>query len=221
MNAAVRKPKRAKRPDRPVYLRAQRVVIPETGEERMALLAETEWDAAALKSRGIKRNVVVRAILQRPRNGWMHKVAHVMGGLAKENIEGFERLEAHDALKQLQRESGICCEEHEIDATPVVKAVLASVLAAIEVFIGAPARKMVEEGMEDVTPSISTLRIKEALSIAYDSMDEIEFERLVFGICDYIRKTYDGIPPEALEEIIRKVEENRPEESAPIGSAAA
>lgn len=121
MNAAA---KRAKRPSKPIYLECRRVVLPETGEEVRAWVAATTWDAKAMKDRGYKAGQLVRAEFKRPRNTKFNGLAHVLGALISDHIEGYEGMESHEALKKMQRECGACCEEIDLDLGPlgIVKA---------------------------------------------------------------------------------------------------
>jgi hypothetical protein len=120
MAAAGASTKKPRKPDKPLYFEWQHVVLLETGERRLALVASTQWDQAACRARGFKAKQLVRAVLQRPRNPKFHALAHAMGTIAVNHCEGFEGMDAHDALKKLQRESGICCEEIEIDLGPAL-----------------------------------------------------------------------------------------------------
>lgn len=125
MAKAATSTKKARKPDKPVYFEWQHVAVLETGEKKLALVAATQWDQAALRARGYKAKQLVRATLKRPRNNVFHRLAHALGTIAVENCEGFEEMDAHDALKKLQRESGVCCEEIDFDLGPafgIVKA---------------------------------------------------------------------------------------------------
>lgn len=112
--AAARKIK-AKRARRPIYATIQRVAVLETGEERLAILASHPIDRALMKERGYKAGDEVRVEITKKRVEWQHRLIHKIGRLVVENVEGFEQLGSHDAIKRLQRESGVCCEEVEID----------------------------------------------------------------------------------------------------------
>lgn len=91
-------------------------------------------------------------------------------------------LDAHAALKQVQLESGICCEMVEMDATPVVKALL----DAAEAVLGAGARKV----LAAVLPEIRTISVKVAQSLAFDSMEEEDFAAFFKGITAWIGDHY-------------------------------
>lgn len=124
MNAVVTKrPRRPSKPKKPIYFRVEKVVRPSTGEEIGALVPLTEWDSVAMRSRKYRTNTEVRATLTKPRNGWMLRIAHALGKLAIDYIEGYEHHgeDHHGAVKQLQRESGVFCEEVEFDLGPFGK----------------------------------------------------------------------------------------------------
>lgn len=114
MTTALAKAK-AKRARRPVYGEFVKVAVLETGEERIAFIAAHPIDRRLLKERGWKKGDEVRAEFKRPRNVAFHRLAHAIGALLVDNVEGFETMDAHDAIKRVQRESGVCCEEVEID----------------------------------------------------------------------------------------------------------
>ncbi|MDH1009983.1 DUF1367 family protein [Pseudomonas nicosulfuronedens] len=115
------KPKKAKRAGRPVYLEFKRMVDPETGEERLALVADSGIDRFLLKERGYKRGDKVRAELKLPRNLKFHRLVHALGRMCVEQIEDFHGLLAHDAVKRLQRETGLCCDVQTIDLPGIGK----------------------------------------------------------------------------------------------------
>jgi len=83
------------------------------------------------------------------------------------NVEAFRDLDAHAALKQMLLESGICCETVEMDATPVVKALL----NVAEAVLGAGARKVLVAALRE----IRTIPVKVPQSLAFDSMEEEDF----------------------------------------------
>lgn len=110
---------RAKRARQPVYLTVKKLVDPDTGELVGALVPEHDVDARLLRERKFHTGRSVRAELKQPRVEWQHRLIHKIGHLVVDNVEGWEQLDAHDAVKRLQRESGTCCEEIEIDVPGV------------------------------------------------------------------------------------------------------
>jgi hypothetical protein len=201
---ALRKPRAAK-PQKPLYFQARKALLIDhkTGEvlpgEVSVLAPLTQWDTRAMRDRGYKVGQTVRGRIERPRNPKFNGLAHALGALIVDHVEGFEGKDAHDALKKVQGDAGICCEESTIDASPLIDALL----VAIDQALGAGARKIVEAVFEQ----IRTLTVKVPESIAFDSMPEERFSKLVLEVCQYVREHFHGVPPGELAEIIATVEE--------------
>lgn len=179
---AAQKKIRAKRARRPVYFIVCRLMDPETGELVGALRPSNEIDARLLKERRFHVGREVRAELKAPREAWKHRLIHKIGQLMVDNVEGWEQLGSHDAVKRLQLEANVCCETVEMVATPVV----AALLDAAEAVLGQGARKM----LAAVLPDIETIPVKHAQSLAFDEMEHDEFERLFSGITEHIGQRY-------------------------------
>ncbi|MEA9605732.1 hypothetical protein QY702_04520 [Xanthomonas campestris pv. plantaginis] len=173
---------RAKRAARPLYFEFVEVEVLATGERRLALVALHPIDRDLLKQRGYRRGQELRVEIKSPRDAWRHRLLHKIGQLMVENVEGWEGLDSHEAIKQLQREANVCCEQIDMDATPVV----AAVLAASDAAFGPGAAKLLRE----VLPRIETIPVTVARSLAFDSMDEDEFRRLFEGITRHIGSAY-------------------------------
>lgn len=105
----------AKRARRPIYMVVRKLVDPDTGESLGALVPAHDIDARLLRERNFHVGREVRAELKQPRVEWQHRLIHKIGTLMVDNVEGWEQLKSHDAVKRLQRESGVCCEEMEVD----------------------------------------------------------------------------------------------------------
>lgn len=105
----------AKAKRQPVYLRVVKLIDPATGNVVPALVPAGAADNSVLRDRGLKTGALVRADVTRPRNPEFHRLAHALGTLVRVNIDGFERYEAHGALKKLQQDSGHGCEETIIE----------------------------------------------------------------------------------------------------------
>lgn len=106
---------KAKRARRPIYLVVRKLVDPDTGELIGALVPANGIDQRLLRERKFHVNREVRAELKQSRNIAFHKLVHALGHLLVDNVEQFRHLNAHDAIKRLQQESGVCCEPMEID----------------------------------------------------------------------------------------------------------
>lgn len=100
--------KQAKR--QPIYLRTVKMIDPETGQFRPVMVPAGAADANALRERGVKTGQQLRADVTLPRNYEFHKLGHKLANLVRENIEGFEGLDAHQTLKKLQEEARVECD---------------------------------------------------------------------------------------------------------------
>lgn len=149
---------KAKRARRPIYATIARVAVLDTGEERLAILASHPIDRRLMKERGYRNGDEVRLEIKKPRNPKFHRLLHAIGGLMVDNVESFRDLDSHEAIKRLQRESGICCEPMEID-------------------LGA----------------LGKVSVNVPQSIAFDEMDQADFEHLFKGITQYVADNYAGV----------------------------
>lgn len=176
---------RAKRARRPIYATCMRLVEPSTGEELGAFVPVHDIDRRLAKQRGYRVGQEYRLEIKESRNAAFHRLAHAIGNLLVDNVEAFRDLDAHATLKQVQLDSGICCETVEMDATPVV----AALLDAAEAVLGKGARKV----LAGVLPEIRTIPVKHAQSLAFDSMEEAEFRLFFDGITAWIGEHYGQV----------------------------
>lgn len=189
----------AKRAKKPVYLTPCRLMDPETSEMVPALRPLHPADQRLMRERRYHVGQELRAILTQSRNVKFHRLSHAVGHLLVDHVDGFESLSAHEALKRVQIESGICCEVMVMQAGPVVTALL----DAAEVLLGAGARKI----LGAVLPGIKEIPVKVARSIAFDEMDESEFGEFFKGITDYIDANYSaGLTDDVKAEYLLMIE---------------
>ncbi len=99
----------------PVYLTLRKMIDPATGKERAAFVAASDADAAMLVERAFRLNTKVRAELKQPRNERFNRLVHGLGRVLAQNIDRFAGMQAHAAIKDLQAESGVCCDREEFD----------------------------------------------------------------------------------------------------------
>lgn len=104
-----------KRAGRPIYLEFKRMVDPESGEVRLALLADSGIDKFLLKERGYREGDKVRAELKQPRDTAKHRRVHRLGQLVAQNLDKFQGMDAHSVIKKLQGDAGVCCTEEFFD----------------------------------------------------------------------------------------------------------
>jgi hypothetical protein len=113
--------RRAKKASRPIYFQVRRLVDPATGEEVGALIPHHRIDQRLMRERSYRVGDELRADLKKPRNVKFHRLVHALGGLVVDQIEAFQGLGCHDAIKRLQRETGICCEVQTIELPGIGK----------------------------------------------------------------------------------------------------
>ena len=113
--------RRAKLRSRDIRMTVMRVVLPETGEVIGALVPDHDIDRRSMKERKLYVGKMVRATLREDRNPMFWRKAHVLGGWLANNVEMFEGLDLHTAVKRLQELSGIGCETVEYDIPNVGK----------------------------------------------------------------------------------------------------
>lgn len=92
---------RAKKRRERVYLRVSK------GQ----LLPADACSASQLRERGYKIGDVLLADLVKPRNPKFNRLVHRIGQLVVANIEAFAGLDAHTAIKRLQIEGKVACDE--------------------------------------------------------------------------------------------------------------
>ena len=68
----------------------------------------------ALRSMGMKIGDEVMADIKKPRNPQFFRLAHALGKLVLDNVDGFTG-NYHDVIKRLQREAKVECDESTIE----------------------------------------------------------------------------------------------------------
>lgn len=112
MTAAKLKAKRARRP---IYLVVRELLDPDTKERIGCLVPAHPVDRRLMRERKLVRGLEIRAELKQSRNPQFNRLVHAVGHLLVDNVDGFESLTSHDAIKRVQREAGVMCESMEID----------------------------------------------------------------------------------------------------------
>lgn len=172
---------KAKRARRPIYLTPVRI-IDVHGEEHAVFAPCHEIDRRLARERKFRIGQEYRADIKQSRAAWQHRLIHKIGQIMVDNVEGFEQLNSHDAIKRLQRESGVCCEEVDIDARPVIRAVL----ALVQTLVG----KRTFAKLAKMLPVIETVPVRQAESLAFDEMEQDRFQQLFDGITEHIGNRY-------------------------------
>lgn len=76
-----------------------------------ALVPADNYAASVLRQRGYHLGDLVAADVVKPRNPKFNRLVHKLGQLVVANIEAFRGMDAHRAIKRLQIEGRIACEE--------------------------------------------------------------------------------------------------------------
>lgn len=64
-----------------------------------------------LRARNLQTGQIVQAEIFKLRSKGFNRLAHRIGSLVSANIDAFQGMDAHKALKRLQIESGVACDE--------------------------------------------------------------------------------------------------------------
>jgi len=167
-----------------------------------ALVPSDGITAARMRERGYRIGETVLAALSKPRNPGYHRLAHALGAMAVEQLPGFERLDAHGALKRLQVESGVGCEELMVRSPRLWSRVIEQVESAM----GRPFARVLRESLNEAGAPEIPVRVPR--SLAFSSMDQSEFESTVRGIARHIAEAYW---PELDEDAVLEMAEIMPE----------
>ena len=74
-------------------------------------LPADNYAANQIKARGLKPGDVIKADITKLRNPKFNRLVHRIGQLVVANIEAFHGLDAHTAVKRLQIEGKVACDE--------------------------------------------------------------------------------------------------------------
>lgn len=103
----------------PVELVLRVMHDPVTGAPTAAFVAATDAARSMLRERGFRLNTRVFAYLTLPRNPRFFRLVHGLGQLLGQSLDRFAGKQSHDVIKDLQLESGVCCNRSVIDIPDV------------------------------------------------------------------------------------------------------
>ena len=107
--------KSRRRTVKPIYMVCRKLVNPETGEFVGALVPSSAVDSRLLRQKKVGLGKEFRVEIKKPRSARFHRLVHVLGMLMVDQVEAFTGVSSHEAIKRLQRETGICCEQQDIE----------------------------------------------------------------------------------------------------------
>lgn len=98
----------------PIELILRTLTDPATGKPVAAFVAASDADRSMLRERGFRLNTRVLAFLSLPRNPRFNRLVHGLGKILGQNLDRFTGKQSHDVIKELQLESGVCCDRTEV-----------------------------------------------------------------------------------------------------------
>lgn len=120
-----------------------------------ALVPADRWAEEELSRKCIKDGDLVGVDISKLRSPGFNRLVHKIGALCVLNIEDFKYTDAHGAIKRLQLEGNVACEETAIHL-----------------------------------PGFGMAFHRVPLSIAFDSMDETEYQEAAKALCSFIAEKY-------------------------------
>lgn len=88
----------------------RKLVDPSTGEEVGALVPMDGIQHRLMRERKFRVGQRLRAELKQERDYPKHKLMHKIGGLLVDNVDGYEHMDCHEAIKDVQAKAGVCCD---------------------------------------------------------------------------------------------------------------
>ncbi len=92
--------------------------------EKGALVPADRYSQGKLRERGYCKGDVLSATLKKVNNPAFNRLHHRIGQLCVQNIEAFQGMDAHKALKKIQWEANIACEEMPVLVDGKIAAVM-------------------------------------------------------------------------------------------------
>lgn len=143
-------------------------------------------DADRLKPLHHREGDLVFADFRKPRNPGFHRLAHAIGKLAVDNIDGFGHLTPHEAIKRLQIESVVGCETVMVN----MNSIWHEVLTWISTNLGPSFASILRIGLKESGVKVKLVPLHIPRSIAYDAMDQEEFHGVLKGLCKFMAERY-------------------------------
>ena len=142
------------------YLRIVKATV--DGVVRRVMVAADRFSADMLKGKNLNEGDRVRAWIGQERDSRSWGRAHALGQLLVDNVDGYEHLNAHQALKRLQALAGVECDEQIITGTE----------------LPCPHCGAMSE--------VPAMTARSPRSLAFDSMDEEDFQTAYTAMVRYI-----------------------------------
>jgi hypothetical protein len=163
-------PRKSSKPS-PIMLRL------EMRERRGCFVAADPYAAKKIKEKGFRIGDLIAVTMKKLNSIGLNKLLHYIGLLCVQNLDSFSGLDAHTALKRLQIEGNIECDEIGVPVELALKLL----------------RDAVERGDKMVMWRIPR-------SMSFETMDEGERHEMGIAFCRHISKHYwPDLSPEQIE----------------------
>lgn len=161
-----------------------------------ALVPADAYASSQLRARGYVIGDILKADLTKPRNPKFNGLVHKLGEVVTQNVEEFAHLDSHAAIKRLQTEGGIYCDDLSVSLRSVWQAVTDAILALPGMETIKPALAVVGS----MLPEKALVTVRQPRSISYASMDEGEYRDCAQQICRFLSQKYwKECTPEQIE----------------------
>lgn len=146
-----------------------------------------------LERKKLKEGSVLKAYISKLRNPRFNRLVHKLGILVTQNIDDFAGMDAHAAIKRIQLEGNIYCEEIRIK------------IFGFDFKVWDYVRGVVQPILEKIGFSIldnGYLAARSPMSLSFDSMDEEQFHDAARQISAFISDRYwPSLNPEQIEQM--------------------
>lgn len=143
-------------------------------------------DQERLKAKRMNHGDLVFVDFRKPRNVGFHRLAHALGKMVVENVEDFDHLTPHEALKRLQVEANAGCEILMVEMSTIWR----DIAEWIGINLGAAWATVLKESLKSMGVKSRMVPVRIPRSLSFDSMDQEEFHTVLKTICKYIAKRY-------------------------------
>jgi len=149
----------------------------EVREGRKCFVAADSYSAKKIGERGFHVGDLVASTLKKMNSPVLNRILHFIGVLCVDNLDSFSGIDAHTALKRLQIEGNIACDE-----------------------VGIPVEVALQLLREAVERGDKMVMMRVPLSMSFETMDEGERHEMGLAFCRHISKHYwPDLSPEQIE----------------------
>lgn len=166
--------------------------------DKGCLVPADSYAASKLRERNYRVGDLLAAELVKPRNPKFNRLVHRIGQLVVANIDAFAGMDAHAAVKRLQWEGNIQCEEVGVS----MRSAWSQIAAAILSINGMEVIKSALDVVGAMLPEKAVVTMRQPRSLSFESLDETEYKEAARLICVVISERYwPGASPEAVEQM--------------------